>query len=313
MKDYSGPSTLSKAFSIIKSALRTKQDALTGEAGQYVGFDADGNPTPVSAPGGMTPYEYAVAGGYTGTEEEFLELLKSGPYLPMAGGTVTGEIVGGPAFNIKYDSGGSIRPFSSMGMLQDGTWVRYKTVNFGLDDRKRLIFSRGFGGEFEMLTDDNGYVGETSILGSISTPELDTDAANKAYVDTAIQTALSGAAGAKIATGSYVGNGKVGSANPTLIECGFSPKFVVCCRQGQSFFMKIADTYSSTNDYAFYETFIWFEGQHTIRIASTTTSSAYMQVTAGATYLSFYNNSTGASSVMQMNAPNNTYYWLAIG
>lgn len=29
----------------------------------------------------MTPYEYAVAGGYTGTEEEFQQMLSSGPYL----------------------------------------------------------------------------------------------------------------------------------------------------------------------------------------------------------------------------------------
>lgn len=58
------------------------QDGATGPAG------ADG------APGtdGKTAYQYAVDGGYTGTEAEFQTLMGSGPWLPLAGGTVTGAL-----------------------------------------------------------------------------------------------------------------------------------------------------------------------------------------------------------------------------
>lgn len=43
---------------------------------------------------GKTAYQYAVDGGYTGTEEEFQALMGSGPWLPTAGGTMTGDIAG---------------------------------------------------------------------------------------------------------------------------------------------------------------------------------------------------------------------------
>lgn len=43
---------------------------------------------------GKTAYQYAVDGGYTGTEAEFQELMGSGPWLPVAGGTMTGKITG---------------------------------------------------------------------------------------------------------------------------------------------------------------------------------------------------------------------------
>lgn len=42
MTEYSGPNTLTGYSLIVKEALRTKQDALTGQPGQVVGFDASG-------------------------------------------------------------------------------------------------------------------------------------------------------------------------------------------------------------------------------------------------------------------------------
>ena len=87
-----------------------KQDALTGEEGQVVGFGADGKPVAQAAPGGLpegtegqivgygangnaqavdSPYQKAVAAGYTGTEAEFyaaLVSLQNGPFLPLSGG-----------------------------------------------------------------------------------------------------------------------------------------------------------------------------------------------------------------------------------
>lgn len=43
---------------------------------------------------GKTAYQYAVDGGYTGTEAEFQELMGSGPWLPVAGGVMKGKITG---------------------------------------------------------------------------------------------------------------------------------------------------------------------------------------------------------------------------
>lgn len=40
---------------------------------------------------GKSAYEYAVEGGYTGTEEDFAELLGSGPWLSIKGTTITVE------------------------------------------------------------------------------------------------------------------------------------------------------------------------------------------------------------------------------
>ena len=58
---------------------------------------ADGAPGSAGTNGtngedGKTAYQYAVDGGYTGTEAEFQALMGSGPWLPTAGGTMTGDL-----------------------------------------------------------------------------------------------------------------------------------------------------------------------------------------------------------------------------
>lgn len=63
-------------------------------------FTNDGglpNPEPVNikgppGTGGKTAYQYAVDGGYTGTEEEFKVLMGSGPWLPLSGGELSGQL-----------------------------------------------------------------------------------------------------------------------------------------------------------------------------------------------------------------------------
>ena len=44
-------------------------------------------------PTGKTAYQYAVDGGYTGTEAQFQAILGNGPWLPLTGGTLTGALV----------------------------------------------------------------------------------------------------------------------------------------------------------------------------------------------------------------------------
>lgn len=140
-----------------------KQDKLTGTAGQVVGFDADGNAVPESAdslkgpPGtdGKSAYQYAVDGGYTGTEAEFQALLGSGPWLPRNGSNQAEVTVN--SLNI-YNQQGIVfeYPMAENWIIVkgDGLVLAHDTIN-----------------------------GEPVRLMGISQPTHDTDAANKQYVD----------------------------------------------------------------------------------------------------------------------------------
>lgn len=94
---YLDSAGLSHFWGKVKAALAAKQDKLAGAAGQVVGFGADGAPEAQSAeelkgPAGKSAYQYAQDGGYTGTEAEFQALMGSGPWLPLAGGALTGAV-----------------------------------------------------------------------------------------------------------------------------------------------------------------------------------------------------------------------------
>lgn len=87
---------------------------------------------------GKSAYQYAVDGGYTGTEAEFRALLSSGPWLPLAGGVMTGKITGivtpeadGDAVNKGYiDS-----------VLQSQAKIKYGTyTGTGDDAGARIVF-----------------------------------------------------------------------------------------------------------------------------------------------------------------------------
>lgn len=65
---------------------------IKGPAGQD-GADGAAGATGPQGPTGKSAYQYAVDGGYTGTEAEFQALLSSGPWLPISGGTLTGALV----------------------------------------------------------------------------------------------------------------------------------------------------------------------------------------------------------------------------
>lgn len=48
------------------------------------------NPSP--AMDGKSAYQYAAEGGYAGTEEEFQQLMGTGPWLPLKGGALAGPL-----------------------------------------------------------------------------------------------------------------------------------------------------------------------------------------------------------------------------
>lgn len=132
---------------------------------------------------GKSAYQYAVDGGYTGTEEEFQAMLGSGPWLPLSGGTMSGqitvnsinvpqgnEIVSGP-----YDTSHGTHPKMDVSALGN----RSKT-----EVSPRIRFYPPGYNPLSTVGDT-----ETLIVG-VATPVESTGAANKKYVDNAIQAAI---------------------------------------------------------------------------------------------------------------------------
>ena len=167
---------------------------------------------------GKSAYQAAKEKGYTGTEEEFntaLAGMQSAPFLPLAGGVVTGNLIlgvdssSGSALYIGSENGAQV-VFDSTGGLR----VLADTIIFGQksNDQKSLIFH-------------NGQIKNLSLPGSPN------DAANKQYVDEH--------AGARVILGSYVGTGKSGESNPNQIT--LAEPFKILCIYGRQY----TDSYES--------------------------------------------------------------------
>lgn len=167
---------------------------------------------------GKSAYQAAKEKGYTGTEEEFntaLAGMQSAPFLPLAGGVVTGNLIlgvdssSGSALYIGSENGAQV-VFDSMWGLR----VLADTIIFGQNsnDQKSLIFH-------------NGQIKNLSLPGSPN------DAANKQYVDEH--------AGARVILGSYVGTGKSGKSNPNQIT--LAEPFKILCIYGRQY----TDSYES--------------------------------------------------------------------
>lgn len=133
-------------------ALRGPQGP-AGEAGPQGPAGAKGDTGPQGTQGprgaagaagaaGKSAYQYAVAGGYTGTEAEFQALLGSGPWLPAAGGTLTGDL--------RIKNGGN---YGTKLQLGDGDYVhiseptddcmeiKAKKINFVVSDTSDAKFT----------------------------------------------------------------------------------------------------------------------------------------------------------------------------
>lgn len=170
---------------------------------------------------GKSAYQAAKEKGYTGTEEEFntaLAGMQSAPFLPLAGGVVTGNLILG----VDSSSGSALYIGSENGaqVVFDSTWglrVLADTIIFGQNsnDQKSLIFH-------------NGQIKNLSLPGSPN------DAANKQYVDEH--------AGARVILGSYVGTGTHGASNPNHIT--LAEPFKLLCIYG----IQHTDSYTSISD-----------------------------------------------------------------
>lgn len=107
-------------------------------------------------------------------------------------------------------------------------------------------------------------------------------------VDTEITSALSGFA--RIETGSYVGTGTYGQANPNTLTFGFVPKFVFVSAggEGSGYFLWVQGCSNTSGE--------WNDGSNFI--------------TASGNTLSWYNT---ADNTSQRNVKGWTYYYIAIG
>lgn len=129
---------------------------------------------------GKSAYQYAVDGGYTGTEEEFQALMGTGPWLQTSGGTITG--------NISF-----VKENYYPVILKNSSIV-------AVNDNGSLEFLSGSPYEPSALSSDKPYIyignEDTALycvkkkIDGVGTPTRNYDAANKKYVDDSIKSAI---------------------------------------------------------------------------------------------------------------------------
>ena len=243
---------------------------------------------------GKSAYQAAKEKGYTGTEEEFntaLAGMQSAPFLPLAGGVVTGNLILG----VDSSSGSALYIGSENGaqVVFDSTWglrVLADTIIFGQNsnDQKPLIFH-------------NGQIKNLSLPGSPN------DAANKQYVDEH--------AGAKVILGSYVGTGKSGKSNPNQIT--LAAPFKILCIYG----MQWPDSYRSIDNSGTGETSVIIPGsiiptEYTSGFGffySSNSGDSYGKKSAdGKTFSWYYNYTPSDAATVQLNLSQVVYHYYAI-
>ena len=252
-----------------------------------------GQPGKDGAPG-KSAYQAAKEKGYTGTEEEFntaLAGMQSAPFLPLAGGVVTGNLILG----VDSSSGSALYIGSENGaqVVFDSTWglrVLADTIIFGQNsnDQKSLIFH-------------NGQIKNLSLPGSPN------DAANKQYVDEH--------AGARVILGSYVGTGKTGKSNPNQIT--LAEPFKILCIYG----MQRPDSYQSIDNSGIGDTSVIIPGsiiptEYTSGFGffySSNSRDSYGKKSAdGKTFSWYYDYTPSDAATVQLNLSQVVYHYYAI-
>ena len=122
---------------------------------------------------------------------------------------------------------------------------------------------------------------------------------------------------AKIATGSYSGTGKYGSANPCTITLNFAPKFVMVYEADMGHLTGF-EYYLDSNapDELFYEhsnTLIAAYGANEASRYSRNWNISTDHFTWGGNSFSWYTTGSNMDAEQQLNKSGTTYYYIAIG
>lgn len=166
------------------------QDGTQGPPG------ADGEQGP-PGPTGKTAYQYAVDGGYTGTEEEFQTLMGTGPWLPLGGGTMTGVL--GVQSGLKTELNVGLKFFADNPSEMINSGVMFKATT-GPN-------AEPFVQVMPALTTWSGDIAAQTRIRGVTDPQTDHDAANKGYVDRVASIVASNAgAHNSIFRGKYLGS-----------------------------------------------------------------------------------------------------------
>lgn len=243
-----------------------------------------GQPGRDGAPG-KSAYQAAKEKGYTGTEEEFntaLAGMQSAPFLPLSGGTVEGVLEIRSGIEFGYGS---------------------NSIELSPSSASRLELVANASGGFS-----GGSIGGTVELIGLSAPTASNSAANKQYVDEH--------AGARVATGSYVGTGDYnsgtgwGSSNPTSLTFDFAPKLLIIGWQetlDSGFFTSnLGDT--SNNYYSIYTGALTTQFKQYRGFGDP--DSSYAKRSSDGKTITWYSTHHANS---QRNDKRHKYYYLAIG
>lgn len=179
------------------------QDGAQGPPG------ADGAQGP-PGPTGKTAYQYAVDGGYTGTEEDFQALMGTGPWLPLGGGTMTGVL--GVQSGLKTELNVGLKFFADNPAEMINSGVMFKATT-GPN-------AEPFVQVMPALTTWSGDIAAQARIRGVTDPQTDHDAANKGYVDR-VASIVAANAGAhnSIFRGKYLGS-SVTAAQYAAIKAG---------------------------------------------------------------------------------------------
>lgn len=234
---------------------------------------------------GKSAYQAAKEKGYTGTEEEFntaLAGMQSAPFLPLSGGTVEGVLEIRSGIEFGYGS---------------------NSIELSPSSASRLELVANASGGFS-----GGSIGGTVELIGLSAPTASNSAANKQYVDEH--------AGARVATGSYVGTGDYnsgtgwGSSNPTSLTFDFAPKLLIIGWQetlDSGFFTSnLGDT--SNNYYSIYTGALTTQFKQYRGFGDP--DSSYAKKSSDGKTITWYSTHHANS---QRNDKRHKYYYLAIG
>ena len=164
-----------------KSVWNAKQDAITGTAGQIVGFNSDGKLVAQDAP----------VTGITQTDADKR-------YLQLSGGTMNGDLSLSKDNSLSFDhivSGNAVKNVFSTKIGKNSNSIdiapgmRTSLIGYGINcsvNNPNLV---------EWLQLNTVIYMNRNVIKSIGDPVHGYDAANKYYVDTAIQTAIGDAIG----------------------------------------------------------------------------------------------------------------------